>query len=117
MTHPTVYTATVLLLLYVTMLHDAKRSTMLLAREKIKTGGATAETNEAVCCSVEQWCGHQPQEEDKENTHSNVSPGILSLSRWAFMAELCSLALWCTCYIHTAQPQPHSHPPLSSTLH
>lgn len=29
----------------------------------------------------------------EENTHSSVSPGILSLSRWAFMAELCSFAL------------------------
>lgn len=27
------------------------------------------------------------------DTHSSVSPGILSLSRWAFMAELCSFAL------------------------
>lgn len=31
--------------------------------------------------------------EEEENTHSSVSPGILSLSRWAFMAELCSFAL------------------------
>lgn len=96
MTHPTVYTATVLLL-YVAMLHNAKRSTMLLAREKRKTGGAAA-TAETVCRLLQ--CGavvrSPPQEEDRENTHSNVSPGILSLSRWAFMAELCSPALLCT---------------------
>lgn len=37
----------------------------------------------------------------EENTHSSVSPGILSLSRWAFMAELCSFALLWSWYAFT----------------
>lgn len=32
------------------------------------------------------------------NTHSSVSPGILNLSRWAFMAVLDSIDLLCTWY-------------------
>lgn len=37
----------------------------------------------------------------QENTHSSVSPGILSLSRWAFMAELCLFALLWSWYAFT----------------
>jgi len=38
--------------------------------------------------------------ERRENTHSNVNPGILSLSRWAFMVALRTFTLLCTWYIH-----------------
>lgn len=48
----------------------------------------------------------------EENTHSSVSPGILSLSRWAFMAELCSFALLWSWYIFT---QPAACPPPALT--
>lgn len=44
----------------------------------------------------------------EKNTHSSVSPGILSLSRWAFMVELCSFALLWTWYACTL---PACHPP------
>ena len=42
-----------------------------------------------------------PSRITEENTHSSVSPGILSLSRWAFMAELCSFALLWSWYAFT----------------
>lgn len=48
----------------------------------------------------------------EENTHSSVSPGILSLSRWAFMAELCSFALLWTWYAFTL---PACRPPPALT--
>lgn len=47
----------------------------------------------------------------EENTHSSVSPGILSLSRWAFMAGLCSFALLWSWYAFTLPACPPSAPP------
>lgn len=50
-----------------------------------------------------------PSRITEENTHSSVSPGILSLSRWAFMAELCSFALlwsWCAFTLPAWLPPP-----------
>lgn len=65
----------------------------------------TKETDEAHCrgaatCKVIQ-----------ENTHSSVSPGILSLSRWAFMAELCLFALLWSWYAFTLAARLSPAPP------
>lgn len=59
--------------------------------------------------SLQRSC-HSQGNAGKKNTHSSVSPGILSLSRWAFMAELCSFALLWSWYAFTLPACPPSGP-------
>lgn len=60
------------------------------------------------CCGNAAPLNDSPTRKTQKrgNTHSSVSPGILNLSRWAFMAALDSIDLLCTWYFFSQNLAP-----------